>query len=71
MTIRTIKKVGRLLDISLVVYPAYPQAEIGKRNFLNYRTEKEKQENKKEEQYQIRREMLDKKIKLLKLKNSY
>ena len=71
MTIRTIKKVGRLLDVSPVTYPAYPDAEVGKRSFLNYRTEKEKQENKKQEQYQVKRELLDKKIKLLKLKNSY
>lgn len=71
MTIRTIKKVGRLLDVSPVTYPAYPDAEVGKRSFLNYRTEKEKQENKKEHEYQIKRELLDKKIKLLKLKKSY
>lgn len=71
MTIRTIKKVGRLLDVSPVVYPAYPDAEVGKRSFLNYRTEKEKQENKKQDQDQIKRELLDKKIKLLKLKKSY
>lgn len=69
MTIRTIKKVGRLLDVSPVTYPAYPDAEVGKRSFLTYRTEKEKQENQKQEQYQIKRELLDKKIKLLKLKN--
>ena len=71
MTIRTIKKVGRLLDVSPVTYPAYPDAEVGKRSFLNYRTEKEKQENKKQDEYQIKRELLDKKIKLLKLKKSY
>ena len=29
-TIRTIKKVSRLLDVSLVVYPAYPSAKIEK-----------------------------------------
>lgn len=70
-TIRTIIKVGRLLDVSPVVYPAYPDSTVAKRNFLNYRTEREKQENKKQEKYQIKRELLDKKIKLLKLKNSY
>ena len=52
-TIRTINKVGRLLDVSLVVYPAYPDAEIGKRNFLNYRAKKEQKENKKEQQYRM------------------
>ena len=68
-TIRTINKVGRLLDVSLVVYPAYPDAEIGKRNFLNYRAKKEQKENKKEQQYEIKRNLLEHKIKLLKIKN--
>lgn len=74
-TIRTIKKVSRLLDVSLVVYPAYPSAKIEKnfevahRGFLNYRTELEKQENKKQENDLIKRNLLELKIKLLKLKN--
>lgn len=71
MTIRTIKKVGRLLDISPVVYPAYPDAEAGKRSLLNYRTELEKKENNKQDQKIINRNLLDKKIKLYKLKKSY
>jgi len=69
MTIRTIKKVGRLLDVSPVVYPAYPDAEAGKRSLDNYRTKKEKQETKKQDT--INRDMLDKRIKLLKLKKLY
>jgi HK97 family phage prohead protease len=70
MTIRTIKKVGRLLDVSPVVYPAYPDAEVGKRSLDNYRSKKqEKQETKK--QNTIKRDMLNKKIKLLKLKKLY
>lgn len=70
MTIRTIKKVGRLLDVSPVTYPAYPEATVGKRSFLDYRTKKEKQENEKQDKYNIRMELLNKKIKLLKLKKS-
>ncbi len=69
-TIRTINKVGRLLDVSMVTYPAYPDAEIGKRSFLNYRTEKEKAENKKQQEYEIKRNLLERKIKLIKIKNS-
>lgn len=72
MTIRTIKKVGRLLDISLVVYPAYPDAEVGKRSLDNYIAKKEKQEKQEtKKQDTIKRDMLDKKIKLLKLKKLY
>tara|TARA_R100000700_G_scaffold39868_1_gene53730 strand:+ start:5224 stop:6324 length:1101 start_codon:yes stop_codon:yes gene_type:complete len=70
-TIRTIKKVGRLLDVSPVVYPAYPDAEVGKRSFLTYRAAKEKQENKKQEDYLIKMDLLNRKLKLLKLKKSY
>ena len=68
-TIRTIKKVSRLLDVSLVTYPAYPSATIAKRGFLEYRTELEKKENIKEEKDLIKRNLLEKKIELLKLKN--
>ena len=45
-TIRTIKKVSRLLDVSLVTYPAYPEATIAERSFLKYKTELEKEQNK-------------------------
>ena len=41
-TIRTIKKVSRLLDVSLVTYPAYPEATIAQTGYLNYTTELEK-----------------------------
>ena len=68
-TIRTIKKVSRLLDVSLVTYPAYPEATIAQRGFLNYTTELEKKENTKEEKVFTKRNLLDKKIELLKLKN--
>tara|TARA_Y100000593_G_scaffold92142_1_gene182833 strand:- start:34 stop:675 length:642 start_codon:yes stop_codon:yes gene_type:complete len=74
-TIRTIKKVSRLLDVSLVTYPAYPSAKIEKnfevahRGFLNYRTELEKKENKKQENDLIQRNLLEHKLELLKLKN--
>ena len=68
-TIRTIKKVGRLLDVSPVTYPAYPEASVGKRSFMNYRTELEKKETQKQDKDLIRRNLLDKKLELLKLKN--
>ena len=68
-TIRTIKKVSRLLDVSLVTYPAYPEATIAQRGFLNYTTELEKKENTKEEKVFTKRNLLDKRIELLKLKN--
>ena len=71
MTIRTIKKVGRLLDVSPVTYPAYPDAEVGKRSLLEYQAKKEEQENKNEKQKLIKRDLLNKKIKLLKLKKTY
>ena len=69
MTIRTIKKVGRLLDVSPVTYPAYPEASVGKRSFMNYRTKLEKKETQKQDQDLIRRNLLEKKLELLKLKN--
>jgi len=71
MTIRTIKKVGRLLDVSPVTYPAYPDAEVGKRSLLEYQAKKEEEENKNEKQKLIKRDLLNKQIKLLKLKKTY
>tara|TARA_R100000458_G_scaffold43702_1_gene41684 strand:- start:1570 stop:2229 length:660 start_codon:yes stop_codon:yes gene_type:complete len=68
-TIRTINKVSRLLDCSVVTYPAYPDATIGKRNFLNYKTELEKIENEKQQKDLIKRNLQELKIELLKLKN--
>ena len=40
--IRTIKKVSRLLDVSPVTYPAYPEASVGKRNLLAYQAKQDK-----------------------------
>tara|TARA_R100000306_G_C4270752_1_gene90023 strand:- start:131 stop:553 length:423 start_codon:yes stop_codon:yes gene_type:complete len=68
-TIRTIKKVSRLLDCSIVTYPAYPDATIAKRGFMNYRTELEKKENEKQDKDLVKRCLLELKLKLLKLKN--
>ena len=68
-TIRTIKKVSRLLDVSPVTYPAYPEAKIAQRGFMNYRTELEKKENEKQDKDLVKRCLLELKLKLLKLKN--
>tara|TARA_E500000305_G_C4018415_1_gene237153 strand:+ start:551 stop:1183 length:633 start_codon:yes stop_codon:yes gene_type:complete len=64
--IRTIEKVSRLLDVSPVTYPAYPEASVGKRNFLNYKLDLEKEENEKQQKDLVWRGLLDLKIKLLK-----
>ena len=66
--IRTIQKVSRLLDVSPVTYPAYPEASVGKRNFLNYKTELEKIENDKQQKDLIKRNLLERKLKLIKNK---
>jgi len=66
--IRTIEKVSRLLDVSPVTYPAYPETSVGKRNFLNYKTELEKIENEKQEKDLVRRSLLETKLKLIKIK---
>ena len=69
-TIRTIKKVGRLLDVSPVSFPAYPDSTVAKRNFMEFRTELEKIENEKQNKDLIKRNLLEKKLELLKIKKS-
>ena len=68
--IRTINKVSRLLDCSVVTYPAYPDATIAQRGFIEYKTELEKKENKKEETDLIKRNLLELKLELLKIKKN-
>ena len=68
-TIRTINKISRLLDCSVVPYPAYPDATVAQRGFMNYRTELEKKETEKEEKDLIKRNILERKLELLKIKN--
>jgi HK97 family phage prohead protease len=38
--LRTIKKIGRLFDVSPVTYPAYPDATVGARSFEAYQKRK-------------------------------
>lgn len=35
--VRTVKKIGRLYDVSPVTYPAYPDASVGARSLQSYR----------------------------------
>ena len=79
-TIRTINKIGRLLDVSPVSFPAYPSAtsqisDVAKRSFLEYRTElenkeKEKEEIEKQDKDLFKRNLLEKNLELLKLKKN-
>lgn len=74
-TIRTINKISRLLDVSPVTFPAYTSAssqisDVAQRSFLNYRTEIEKKENEKQEKDLVKRNLLEKKLELLKLKKN-
>ena len=74
-TIRTINKISRLLDVSPVTFPAYTSAssqisEVAQRSFLNYRTEIEKKENEKQEKDLVKRNLLEKKLELLKIKKN-
>ena len=69
-TIRTINKISRLLDISPVTYPAYPDASVSQVRFLEYRTELEKKENEKQEKDLIKRNLYKRELELLKIKKS-
>lgn len=68
-TIRTIKKVARLLDVSPVTYPAYPDSTVSQSRFLEYRTKLEKIENEKQQKDLIKRNLYERKLKLIKIKN--
>ena len=70
--IRTIEKVSRLIDVSPVTIPAYPEATaqvstVAKRN-LNL--QKEKHENQKEEQDLHKRNLIELKLKIIKNKKN-
>jgi HK97 family phage prohead protease len=43
MPLRTIQKVGELLDVSIVTYPAYPDTEAAARSFAAVRKDRERQ----------------------------
>jgi HK97 family phage prohead protease len=45
--IRTVKKVGRLYDVSPVTYPAYPDATVGTRSLEAFKTHREAAEKEK------------------------
>ena len=68
--IRTIKKIERLFDISVVTYPAYSQAEsdliVAQRGLATY---KEKIEKENEEKDLVKRSLVSLKIELKKRKN--
>jgi HK97 family phage prohead protease len=69
-TIRTINKISRLLDISPVTYPAYPDSSVSQVRFLEYRTELEKKENEKQDKDLIKRNLYKRELELLKIKKS-
>lgn len=63
---REIKKVGRLLDVAAVTFPAYPDATVALRKMENYKiAQKEKQQYKAEEKDLHYRSIRELKIKLL------
>lgn len=73
--VRTITKVNRLYDVSAVTYPAYEEASVALRSMEKWQEEKraeqlkeavkkEKEENKKEEQDLINRNLAELKLKI-------
>jgi len=52
--IRTIEKVDRLLDVSPVTYPAYPDATVGLRNLETFKKEKKEDQDNSVEIYKMK-----------------
>jgi len=67
-TIRTINKVSRLLDCSVVTYPAYPDATIARRNYDSYKNKLEESINEKTDKELIQRNLIELETKLIKIK---
>ena len=69
--IRTIEKVGRLIDVSPVTIPAYPEAsaQVSRITQRNLNLQKEKHENQKEEQDLHKRNLMELKLKIIKNNN--
>lgn len=60
LTVRTIKKVERLYDVSPVTYPAYPDTTVGQRSFTGWKQQSEveaKKETDRQEAEAILRSM--------------
>ena len=70
--IRTIEKVSRLIDVSPVTIPAYPEAtaQVSKVAQRNLNTQKEKHEYQKEEQDLHKRNLTELKLKIIKNKKN-
>jgi HK97 family phage prohead protease len=70
--IRTIEKVSRLIDVSPVTIPAYPEAtaQVSKVAQRNLNTQKEKHENQKIEQDLHKRNLIELKLKIIKNKKN-
>lgn len=70
--IRTIEKVSRLIDVSPVTIPAYPEAtaQVSKVAQRNLNTQKEKHEYQKEEQDLHKRNLMELKLKIIKNKKN-
>jgi uncharacterized protein len=67
--VRTILKVARLYDVSPVTFPAYPDADVAMRGleeFLNSKTEKQIEDQKKEKEAEEREECEKLRMKRLK-----
>jgi len=66
--IRTIEKVARLIDVSPVTIPAYPEAsaQVSTVAQRNLNLQKEKHENQKEEQDLHKRNLMELKLKIIK-----